>query len=108
MKHNHDYKSRPPRVAEPVQVYLRAEERERLARLIKELDTTKSDVLRRGLEALELQMTDPEQHPALSVIGIVALSPADQEGHVDAAREHDRVLADTEEASWHSVEDGDP
>ncbi len=103
MNHYHDSKSRPPRAAEPVQVYLRSEERERLARLTKELDTTKSDVLRRGLEALERQMTDPEQHPALCVIGIVGPSSAVRAGGVDEAREHDRVLADDEEASWRSA-----
>lgn len=41
------------RVAEPVQVYLEAPDRERLNRLTSELDATKSDVLRRGLAALE-------------------------------------------------------
>jgi len=104
MKRDHDQSPRPPRVAEPVQVYLRADERARLARLTKELDTTKSDVLRRGLEALELQMTDPAQHPALCVIGIVATSSAGGGGGLDDARDHDRVLADSEEASWHAAE----
>jgi hypothetical protein len=41
------------RVGEPVQVYLTDPDRDRLERLAAELDTTKSDVLRRGLEALE-------------------------------------------------------
>ncbi len=45
--------SRSNRVAEPVQVYLEAPDRERLNRLTAELDATKSDVLRRGLAALE-------------------------------------------------------
>ena len=45
MKSNHD---------KPVQVYMAPGDRERLDRLTDELDTTKSDVLRRGLEALEL------------------------------------------------------
>ncbi len=46
---------RPKRrgVAEPVQVYLDPPARERLERLTAQLDATKSDVLRRGLEALE-------------------------------------------------------
>lgn len=43
----------PPRVAEPVQVYLQPPDRERLERLTDHLGTTKSDVLRRGLEVLE-------------------------------------------------------
>ncbi|HEY5219894.1 MAG TPA: hypothetical protein VIJ16_08790 [Gemmatimonadaceae bacterium] len=41
------------RVGEPVQVYLDAPDRERLERLAAQLDATKSDVLRRGLETLE-------------------------------------------------------
>lgn len=45
--------TRGNRVAEPVQVYLEAPDQERLSRLTAELDTTKSDVLRRGLAALE-------------------------------------------------------
>ncbi len=44
---------RTNRGAEPVQVYLEAPDRERLNRLTAELDATKSDVLRRGLAALE-------------------------------------------------------
>ena len=43
------------RVAEPVQVYLDQPDRARLERLAARLDATKSDVLRRGLEALEAQ-----------------------------------------------------
>lgn len=55
MKDDHDKagKRRVNRVAEPVQVYLEAPERERLTRLTTALGTTKSDVLRRGLAALE-------------------------------------------------------
>lgn len=96
MKYSHD---KPPkrRVAEPVQVYLRPSEKDRLERLTAELDTTKSDVLRRGLAALELQISDPEHHPALRIIGMV--STTDDPG-IDVAREHDEYLAATEIASW--------
>jgi hypothetical protein len=52
MKSHHD-RRKPRRVAEPVQVYLAKPDRERLERLAATLDATKSDVLRRGLEALE-------------------------------------------------------
>ncbi|MDE0474281.1 MAG: hypothetical protein F4179_03055 [Gammaproteobacteria bacterium] len=91
---------KPPkrRVAEPVQVYLRPSEKDRLERLTAELDTTKSDVLRRGLKALELQISDPEHHPALKIIGMVSV-PDDDLG-IDVAREHDEYLAATEIASW--------
>lgn len=89
-------------MAEPVQVYLRVEERERLARLTRELETTKSDVLRRGLEALERQMTDPEKHPALGIIGI--FDSGTRVDDDDVARDHDRVLSDAEIDSWRSGE----
>lgn len=57
MKKRHD--TRRTRVAEPVQVYLERPDRERLERLAEHLDATKSDVLRRGLEALESQIRRP-------------------------------------------------
>ncbi len=96
MKYSHD-KPRKRRVAEPVQVYLRPSEKERLKRLTAELDTTKSDVLRQGLKALELQISDPEHHPVLRIIGMVSLP--DDPGF-DIAREHDEYLAAKEIASW--------
>ena len=50
----HDKRRRPPgRVGAPVQVYLDAGDRERLERLAAQLDATKSEVLRRGLSALD-------------------------------------------------------
>ncbi|MDE2982519.1 MAG: hypothetical protein OXU74_15120 [Gemmatimonadota bacterium] len=96
MKPSND-RSTERRVAEPVQVYLRPAERDRLERLTAKLDTTKSDVLRRGLEALESQLTDPERHPVLEIIGMV--STAHDPG-IDVARAHDDYLAATEAASW--------
>ena len=85
------------RAAEPVQVYLRPAKKERLDRLTARLDTSKSDVLRRGLEALERQVSDPESHPALSIIGIVSVA---DDPELDVARDHDEVLADCEIDSW--------
>lgn len=55
MKPRHEKRPRRGRVAEPVQVYLDPADRERLERLAAELDASKSDVLRRGLAALEAQ-----------------------------------------------------
>jgi hypothetical protein len=80
-------------------VYLVADERERLERLADQLDATKSDVVRRGLLALERELTSPAAHPALRLIGIAGaelpgLAPA------DAAREHEQLLVDAEEAAW--------
>ena len=46
-------------MAEPVQVYLEQPDRERLERLTAQLAATKSDVLRRGLEALESLVRRP-------------------------------------------------
>ncbi|MFB3112487.1 MAG: hypothetical protein ACE10G_10675, partial [Gemmatimonadales bacterium] len=67
----------------------------RLDRLTEELETTKSDVLRRGLEALERQLLDPEHHPALRIVGIAGNEVAGEVGY-DVAREHDRFVADLE------------
>lgn len=50
-------------MAEPVQVYLERPDRERLERLATALDATKSDVLRRGLAALESQVLRPASPP---------------------------------------------
>lgn len=63
------------------------------------LGETKSDVVRRGLEALERQVADPDGHPALRIIG-VAEGSARGTVPYDVAREHDRFLAESEVASW--------
>ena len=86
-------------VGEPVQVYLDLEERQRLERLASQLGATKSDVLRRGLEALERQTLDPAAHPALRIIGLADAERARAPGY-DVARQHDRYLAESEEAGW--------
>ena len=93
-------KPRRRRVAEPVQVYLDLGDRERLERLAGRLDATKSEVLRRGLEALERMLTDPATHPSLRIIGIAAGHPRSSAPGYDVAREHDRFLGESERASW--------
>jgi Arc/MetJ-type ribon-helix-helix transcriptional regulator len=98
MKISHDKRS--GRVSEPVQVYLDSRERARLDRLAAELDTTKSDVIRRSLEALEQQLTDPAAHPALRIIGLSAGHERRSSPGYDLALEHDRALAEDEPASW--------
>lgn len=95
MSQHHERKPRPRRVAEPVQVYLEPPARDRLARLTTLLGTTKSEVMRRGLEALERQLSNPAEHPALRIIGIAGALEAGDPGY-DVAREHDRFIADTE------------
>lgn len=98
MTPNHGKKA--ARVSEPVQVYLDRADRARLDRLTDQLAATKSDVIRRGLEALESQVVDPEEHPALRIIGLSAGSPRRRSPGYDVAREHDRFLADQEVVSW--------
>ncbi|MXW67743.1 MAG: hypothetical protein F4Z72_12195 [Gemmatimonadales bacterium] len=96
------------RVREPVQVYLAPSERRRLERLRDTLDTTKSDVLRKGLEALESQLLDPDLHPALSIVGLFhGTPPREGEPSLDVARAHDEVLADAEIDSWSSDRSGE-
>ncbi|MDP2957939.1 MAG: CopG family transcriptional regulator [Longimicrobiales bacterium] len=99
MSDNRDSRS-TDRVREPVQVYLDPADRERLERLREQLGASKSEALRRGLEALEREITDPARHPALRIIGIAGALPAAARPPYDLAREHDRFLADGEEASW--------
>ena len=97
MKYDHEHKKSQARSArEPVQVYLDAPEQKRLERLTEELDATKSDVLRRGLVALERELFDPAHHPALQIIGIVDVDRG-RDSDFDVAREHDRYLADLQD-----------
>lgn len=104
MRSSHERK--PRRVAEPVQVYLDVPDRTRLERLAAQLDATKSDVLRRALEALEHQLTDPAEHPALRIIGIAAGHPRRRSPGYDVAREHDRFLAEPEVTSRKATRKG--
>jgi len=98
MKHNHE--SKPRRVSEPVQVYLDPPDRARLDRMTSQLALSKSDVLRRALQALENQLTDPSSHPALRIIGIAEGHERRPSPGYDVASEHDRYLADAEIISW--------
>jgi hypothetical protein len=97
----------PRRIREsaPVQVYLVADEQQRLERLADQLDVSKSEVIRRGLLSLERERLSPAAHPALRLIGI---APAEMPGlpDVDAAREHDRVLGESEESQWRARKPG--
>lgn len=96
MKKRHEYS----RVAEPVQVYLDRPDADRLARLADQLGATKSEVLRRGLAALERAVTDPATHPALRLIGLAERAAAAPEPGKEVARRHDDALARDEVASW--------
>lgn len=86
-------------MAEPVQVYLAPAEHARLDRLVAHLDATKSDVIRRALEALEREVVDPARNPVLQLIGIADHVRSSDAGY-DVAVEHDRFLAESEIASW--------
>ena len=105
MKYRHD-RPRPAKVREPVQVYLDPTDQERLDRLTQRLATSKSDVLRQALGALERELTDPDQHPALRIIGIAGDSSewTGRDPGYDVAVEHDRFLAETEIARWEKPE----
>ena len=81
-------------------VYLAPPDRQRLKRLTTQLAASKSDVLRRGLEALERQLADPAEHPALRIVGIAAGYRRRSPPSPTAAREHDRILTERERASW--------
>lgn len=84
-----------------IQVYLRPGERDQLDRLTDLLATSKSDVLRRGMDALERQLTDPARHPALSVIGLIPSNRGSSAGQgYDIARDHDDCRAADEIAYW--------
>lgn len=99
MKQLHGRK--PARVAEPVQVYLEPTDRARLDRMAEDMNATKSDVLRRALEALEQQLTDPDSHPAMRLIGMAGPHTRHPPpGTHDVAVEHDSYLAEQEIASW--------
>lgn len=98
MKQHHANK--PARVTEPVQVYLDASDRARLDRMAEDLNATKSDVLRRALGALEQQLTDPESHPGIRMIGLAGPNTRRRSATLDVAMEHDRFLAEQEVASW--------
>ena len=54
-KRSHSTPAERGRVSEPVQVYLAGPDLDRLERLASRLGATKSDVLRRGLTALEAE-----------------------------------------------------
>jgi Arc/MetJ-type ribon-helix-helix transcriptional regulator len=91
--------NRGKRVSNPLQVYLDRGQQRRLEQLAAELGLSKSDVVRRGLEALERQVADPAEHPALRIIGIASDETARAAGY-DVARDHDRYLAESERKSW--------
>ena len=91
---------KPSKISEstPIQVYLAPRQRARLDRLAEQLDTSRSDILRRGIRALEREITNPDSHPTLRLIG---LSEGNESGcDYDAAVEHDRFLAESEEGTW--------
>ena len=97
MTKRHDKSAK--RVSEPVQVYLDPGQRRQLHQLAVDLGLTKSDVVRQALEALQRQMSDPAEHPALRIIGIASAETV-KAADYDIAREHDRFLAESEQKSW--------
>ena len=100
MKKPHEQRKPHGKVAEPVQVYLERPDADRLARLAAQLDATKSEVLRRGLAALERAVNDPASHPTLRLIGIAERGVMASRAGGDVARRHDDAFAADEIASW--------
>jgi hypothetical protein len=94
----------PRRVSEasPVQVYLGPDEQQRLTALAERLKTNKSDVLRRGLLALERELGEPDEDPMLRAIGVIKASRPDPlaGSGLDPARDHDAYIALAEERRW--------
>ena len=94
----------PRRVSEasPIQVYLGPEEQARLTQLAERLKTSKSEVLRRGLLALEGELGEPDEDPILRAIGIIKESRPDPllASGLDPARDHDAYIALAEERRW--------
>ena len=82
------------RVGEPVQVFLATPDRERLLELAAHLGVSKSDVIRKGLSALQRELTNPATHPALRLIGLIDDDTGMTADGRDVARQHDAVLAD--------------
>lgn len=77
-------------------MYLDQADRTRLDRLTRSLNTTKSDVLRSALQALERQVRHPDEHPALALIAIASRETVPPVGY-SVAREHDRYFAEVED-----------
>jgi hypothetical protein len=85
-----------------VQVYLGPDEQQRLTELAERLETNKSEVLRRGLLALEREIREPDEHPMLNAMGIIKTSRPDPlaGSGLDPARDHDAYIALAEEQRW--------
>jgi hypothetical protein len=85
-----------------VQVYLGPDEQQRLTDLARRLDTNKSEVLRRGLLALERELGEPDEHPLLKSIGMFKDETPDPlaGSGLDPARDHDAYIALAEERRW--------
>jgi hypothetical protein len=97
MTQKHDKK--PQRVGEPVQVFLGPADMRRLRTLAAQSGSSKSDVLRRGLAALEREISSPDDNPLFRLIGIIGRDTGTTGDGRDVAREHDAVLADSYEST---------
>lgn len=78
----------PPRVREPVQVYLEADDSSLLARLAATSGLSKAEVMRRGMRAFAR-----EQDPESPMLAFVADSVSG-EWPAGVAADHDAVLAE--------------
>ena len=85
-------------VKEPVQVYLERPDVDLLTSLAERLGLPRTEVLRRGLRGLAAEVLGASG-PALAFLE-AAQSAASSDVPGELALDHDKYLADGEEASW--------
>ena len=73
----------------PVQVYLDRSYQSKLSLLTTRLGLSQAEVLRRGLDALVRNVIQPEDDPAMQLVGLMG-DQSDSPG--DLSVEHDRYL----------------
>jgi hypothetical protein len=81
--------STPPAVREPVQVYLAADDRDLLARLVEETGLSKAEILRRGVRSFA------REHRVVSPMLRFATETDAAGWPDDVAKNHDAVLAES-------------
>ena len=75
----------------PVQVYLDRIYQSKLSFLAERLGISQAEVLRRGLDALAMEVIPPESDPAMQLVGLIG-EHSDSPG--DTSVDHDRYLVE--------------
>jgi len=89
-------RKKPAMVREPIQIYLDRAERHQLDLLARELDVSRGEVVRRGLEALRRSTPKSFYEAFEPLIG----SMSGRDLPADLSENHDKYLADALEARW--------